>query len=539
VREPEPEGVKMQVRLVEADGAADGRLVWTKAASWICVTGCTLSLALRLLYLLQPWRIERGELPAFLSDEGVVGLMAMHILSGARPLFFYGQYYLGALEAYLVAPMFWAFGESLTVLRAVPTLFAISWIPLTYGIAQRLYGRRAALLSAAVVALPSPFVFEWGFKARGGFAEHVTLMLLLLWLMLKALQRVSRPLLAGLGFVAGLSIWVNQLALAYVPLFACALWSWLRPGWKQLKLLIIAAAFGIAPLIYGNVINPFCTFQALTGKVRTSVFRARLGEHRDPSYRALLEVLGAQHGLDGKWSVAGTIGTLLLVASALAGARRALLARTAAQTRYRGEILLVALVLASLVAGAGGFTGQPVGRYQLVLYPVLGLLSVGWLDQRSPVLGVAVTGILVLCQGAGIAAPGGVDGRTPRRLVVEALRQHGLQYGYGAGQVYDLIFESRESVVIVPIDQEQSHYQPYEESAAATDKVFYLYRDNQIANWPHRIFMDNLTANRVRYATMDVGYYHVLFGFQPAGSVSPQFVAEVRREIQRSRASRS
>jgi hypothetical protein len=171
---------------------------------------------MRLFYLQHPWRIERGEWPGSLSDEGVVGLMAMHILSGGRPLFFYGQYYLGALEAYLVAPVFWVFGESMTVLRAVPTVFAISWIPLTYGIAQRLYGRRAALLSAAVVALPSPFVFEWGFKARGGFAEHVFLMLLLLWLMLKLLRGASRPLLAELGFVAGLSIWVNQLGCAHV-----------------------------------------------------------------------------------------------------------------------------------------------------------------------------------------------------------------------------------------------------------------------------------------------------------------------------------
>jgi hypothetical protein len=33
------------------------------------------------------------------SDEAVVGLMARHILDGKRPVFYYGQAYMGSLDA--------------------------------------------------------------------------------------------------------------------------------------------------------------------------------------------------------------------------------------------------------------------------------------------------------------------------------------------------------------------------------------------------------------------------------------------------------
>src|SRR5262245_56727648 len=42
--------------------------------------------------------------PATDSDEATFGLMALHISErGAHPIFFYGQTYMGALEAYLAA----------------------------------------------------------------------------------------------------------------------------------------------------------------------------------------------------------------------------------------------------------------------------------------------------------------------------------------------------------------------------------------------------------------------------------------------------
>ena len=53
----------------------------------------------------------------FNGDEGVVALMARHILQGERPIFFYGQVYLGSIDAWLVALSFSIFGQSVLAIR--------------------------------------------------------------------------------------------------------------------------------------------------------------------------------------------------------------------------------------------------------------------------------------------------------------------------------------------------------------------------------------------------------------------------------------
>ena len=50
-------------------------------------------------------------------DEAVTGEMALHILKGEPQLFFWGQPYMGALEAYLSAFLFYLFGASGFVLH--------------------------------------------------------------------------------------------------------------------------------------------------------------------------------------------------------------------------------------------------------------------------------------------------------------------------------------------------------------------------------------------------------------------------------------
>src|ERR1700737_1153672 len=56
--------------------------------------------------------------PSTDSDEATMGLMASHIAyQGGHPVFFYGQGYIGTLEAYLGALLFHLFGPSLFSLR--------------------------------------------------------------------------------------------------------------------------------------------------------------------------------------------------------------------------------------------------------------------------------------------------------------------------------------------------------------------------------------------------------------------------------------
>jgi hypothetical protein len=84
------------------------------AATWAALGAILLAgLALRGWILAGPL----GEVEA---DESVVGLMALHIQQGEQVAFYWGQPYVGSLEAYLAAAAFALLGPSNAVLKAVP-----------------------------------------------------------------------------------------------------------------------------------------------------------------------------------------------------------------------------------------------------------------------------------------------------------------------------------------------------------------------------------------------------------------------------------
>ncbi len=70
------------------------------------------------LVLLRSWFFVVWEESYFDSDQAIVGLMAKHLVEGrALPLFFYGQEYMLAVEAWVAAPFIGLFGTSVASLR--------------------------------------------------------------------------------------------------------------------------------------------------------------------------------------------------------------------------------------------------------------------------------------------------------------------------------------------------------------------------------------------------------------------------------------
>src|SRR6266516_620046 len=66
------------------------------------------------------------------GDEAMVGIQAEHILRGAHPIYFYGQAYMGSLEAYLMALLFLIGGSTVWMLRADPILLSLLVVWLTW-----------------------------------------------------------------------------------------------------------------------------------------------------------------------------------------------------------------------------------------------------------------------------------------------------------------------------------------------------------------------------------------------------------------------
>jgi hypothetical protein len=91
-----------------------------------------LPLALGVALVLRVLLIWRS--PGVLDgDEALVGIQAERIAAGTAhplPVFFYGQHYMGSLEAYLAAGLFRLVGPSVSALRLVPLFFALLLVAL-------------------------------------------------------------------------------------------------------------------------------------------------------------------------------------------------------------------------------------------------------------------------------------------------------------------------------------------------------------------------------------------------------------------------
>ncbi len=220
-----------------------------------------LAFLLRLGLIIPGW-------PATNSDEGTLGLMALHIAyRGEHPIFFYGQNYMGPHEAVLGAVLFRLFGPSLFMLRFGLLVLFVLFLVSSYLFTRLVYGSTWALVCLAILALGSPYVMARELSAIGGYAETL-LFASLLFLLASWLVLTNRPyrllrecrwriaVYATWGFVAGTSIWSDLLGAPFVLMSGVLLAVFC---WRELvRMVAPLAAFGglvlgMFPLIYYNL----------------------------------------------------------------------------------------------------------------------------------------------------------------------------------------------------------------------------------------------------------------------------------------------
>src|SRR5437764_1288014 len=218
-----------------------------------------VGLVVRLAIIASPL----GEIDA---DEAVVGLMARHIaFLGERPVFYWGQPYLGSLEAFTAAPFFRLFDSSTLLLKLVPTAYSLGFLALSGLLGRQLFGTGAGLATAAYLAIPPSMWAIWSTKARGGYAELLFLGEAVLLVTLGLARAPNRRLAVLWGFLAGLAVWTHLLAVVYLAPAVVFLAIGRRGRWSisRLGLAFIGLLVGMLPLIIENLVDGFLTLAAL------------------------------------------------------------------------------------------------------------------------------------------------------------------------------------------------------------------------------------------------------------------------------------
>lgn len=446
----------------------------------------------------------------FNADEAIVGLMARHILIGERPIFFYGQAYMGSLDAFLVAGVFKVFGPSVWGIRLVQVILYLFTILTTYWLGKRIFNsHRAGLISALLLAIPPVNVMLYSTVSLGGYGEALligNLILLTTCSLYENFEPASTNqhyfngskgedgigkasgVLAGYsvenkiikvllwllwGFLCGLGLWANGLTLVYsIPAGIWLIYQVFRRIKIQqvvpiLILLLAGLIIGSLPWWIFAFQNGFSElFQELLGEavaVETEPFLLRSINHI--LYFILLG-LPAAIGLRPPWDVVWLGLPLIPFVLLLWGRIIWDWFRISNPSSLRRIIEGIFLTfLAGFVFTSFGV--DPSGRYFLPIWFALSLMAGGVVDEwgRKKAIGLALIGVILLFNLWGnlqcaLSNPPGlttqfypsarVDMRAMPELI-QFLREKGAIRGYSNYWVaYPLAFLTNEEIIFSP-----------------------------------------------------------------------------------------
>ncbi len=205
---------------------------------WLKAFSSPLGICFLITVLTRAWLIihTHGVLD---GDEATVGIQAEHILRGEFPVYYYGQSYLGSLQAYVIAFIFLFTGPTVWAMRIEPVLTSLFIVYLTWRFSFALaeaarLSSRARTWFVTIATLFAAFAPLYDvveeMRVTGGYIEAFAIMLWLLWCALRLTQRWSQQASrrelawrwAALGFLIGLGFWIDPMVVyAYA---AIALW---------------------------------------------------------------------------------------------------------------------------------------------------------------------------------------------------------------------------------------------------------------------------------------------------------------------------
>jgi hypothetical protein len=420
----------------------------------------------------------------FNSDEAIVGLMAKHILAGERPVFFYGQVYMGSLDAWMNAAGFLLFGQSIQTMRIVQSILWLILLGSVFFLAGTIYrNRQAGWCSLILFAFPPVNQVLYSTVTLGGYNEAMVLGCWVLILAVMISRRLENHINQAkiylltflLGLISGFGVWVFGFSLVFsIPAVIFAVIAIVRSSNKKRILFpglaclagggligatpwwIYAFSHGFAPMI-----------KELSGSavaVESQGFFLRTMTHL---FSFILLGIPAATGFRPPWSVEWLV--LPLLPFVLIG--WILVIRQSYKTRgdFPDQKVLgwVILTLAAVFLFTP-FGIDPSGRYflpvSLVLTVLAGGMTFGWKIKNIPI-GYALIGLFVVYQlfgsiqaerksPAGITtqfAPDTEIDHAGLQQVAQFLSEHHLQTGFTDYWIaYPLAFETNEQAIFIP-----------------------------------------------------------------------------------------
>lgn len=500
-----------------------------------------------------------GDVFPFNSDEAVVGLMAKHILDGEQPIFFYGQAYMGSLDAWLIAAVFSVFGEKVWVIRLVQVLLYLGTVVLTMYLVQlNSKSTWPPVITGLLMAFPVVNMMLYTTVSLGGYGESLlfgTLLLVVYSLNLRkeAGSVASLGLLAVIGLISGFGFWVNGITLVYsLPVVGLVFWQSKDTKQKRFNHFLAKLAALFLGLLIGLI--PWILYVSSNGLA--VIISENLGKVVDVSGESYLFSLllhlrnlvlfgvTAIFGIRPPWGLEILAKPILPLAIA-AWILIFYLARKQRSKSHAQELFrLVSLVILVLVLGFifTPFGNDPSGRYFIPVIHMLCILAgctLGNLVQKPFLPGILSVVILTfniwgVVECARKNPPGlttqfdpiaQIDHRYDEELI-NFLLTNDEKAGFSNYWVsYPLAFLSNEEIIFVPelpYHQDFRHtardnrYPAYSDTVTNSEKVAYITTNHPQLNARIR---NGFYLNKITWKERIIGDYVVFYNL--SGKVLP------------------
>ncbi|HVR69331.1 MAG TPA: hypothetical protein VMT87_00685 [Vicinamibacteria bacterium] len=370
------------------------------------------------------------------SDSAVAGIIAQELRDGQTPgpIYAPGFPYEGTLKPHLTALAGRALpfvGTPALYLLASHAFFLV-WMIAVMALARRVGGLTAALGAGLFLAVSPRFLAAFSLNNVGQYAEVNALGAASLALLASG----GGPLLAG--FLVGLALWQQLVAVSFVAVLAAAVLA--TPRWRSAR-GVAEAVVGLGAGSYAvwlwNAAHGWATFDFFRRGGKNPWERlAGVPDRLERTASVSFPKLFGLSDLDVTGPAAALLGLVLpALVLAMTWTRR----REILQDRGRSAVFLAAtlflVTLGVFVVSKFSHRGVQRPRYLIALYTPVAV-AVGWaaaaLGRRSPPLAGAALGGLLLVNAAGLVpwlrARGDAEARDD--VFLGRLSQLGARTGY-------------------------------------------------------------------------------------------------------------
>lgn len=513
----------------------------------------TIILLIALLWVIRGVLLWLDAFP-FNADEAIVGLMAKHIVAGERPIFFYGQVYMGSLDAYLIALFFRLFGNEVIWIRIVQLiLYSITIIEFYWFMLIAFKTKRAAFWGAIYLVFAPINLALYTTVSLGGYGEALALGMgaILISVILTGNARDNAKgrlwLMIGLGFVSGLGVWANALSLLFsVPAiiyYLLASFDGVLRFLKRTVIVFMSGVLGASLWLIGLLNHGTVLFGEMFG---SAVSVEQVSFFEKVTNHLLSFVLFAPTvvlGLRPPWSVDLIFPvTIPLIIFAWVIVFYLLLKNKldAQKTKIFWMILSVGIILFFGYIFTS-FGVDPSGRYflpfNLILAVIIGLASVEAKKKKPFIFGAI---LIMVYQTAGCFYLSTQDIKITTQFYESAqvnmesmdalitfLNENNTKVGYSNYWVsYPLSFRSDEEIIAVPYlpyhpdlryTDRDSRIENYEKIVDMSDEVFYITTKNEALD---EILAIAFRSEETQFDYIEIGDFHIYFNLSK--TIRPQ-----------------